>query len=121
MIRRVQVGLVGMLSLLMLGTGCGAQGSTPKTSDPPAPPPAVLVLPCGEGDQTMVMWDVAGPGQPSPEEAVRPHVGALRLVTQKVDGETTVVGMLPDGTVARVFDVTKSDDGWWPDGYRTCS
>mgnify|MGYP000032298378 CR=1 FL=1 len=85
------------------------------------PSPAALSLPCDESEQTMVMWDLAGPGEPTPAQAVAPHAGALTLVEQESAGDTTVFGLRDDGSVFRAFQVTKHDDGWWPDGYRECS
>lgn len=80
-----------------------------------------LSLPCDVSEQTMVMFDLAGPGQPTPRQAVAPHAGALTLVVQESAGDTTVFGLRDDGSVFRAFQVTKRDDGWWPDGYRECS
>ncbi len=74
-----------------------------------------------ESEQTAVMWDVSGPGQPTPRETVTPYAGALTLVVQESAGEATVFGLRADDSVFRAFEVTKHNDGWWPDGYRECS
>lgn len=65
--------------------------------------------------------DVPGPGRATPEAAVAPYADALTLVAHQGDDGTTVLGLRADQTVVRVFDVTKRNDGWWPDGYRECS
>ncbi|ATO15785.1 hypothetical protein CO540_19740 [Micromonospora sp. WMMA2032] len=80
-----------------------------------------MSLPCDDTEQTLVMWDLAGPGQPTPIQAVAPHAGALTLVEQESAEGITVFGIRDDGSVFRAFQVTKHDGGWWPDGYRECS
>jgi hypothetical protein len=78
-------------------------------------------LPCRTNEQSIALWDYAGPGQPTPQEAVTPFAGSLRLVVQERNGETEVLGLKADGAVFRVFQVTKQKDGWWADGYRECA
>ena len=112
---------IGAVALLaVVGSACGSESVTDaaKASEPS---PTALSLPCDESEQTMVMWDLRGPGQTTPSQAVAPHVGALTLVEQENAGDTTVFGLRDDGSVFRAFEVTKRDDGWWPDGYRECS
>lgn len=87
--------------------------------EPTRPSVSATSLPCTK--QAAVALDVPGPGQPTAEEAVAPYAGALTLVVQQSGGESTVLGLLSDNTVVRVFQVTKRVDGWWPDGYRECS
>lgn len=107
--------------LTVMGSACGS-GGTNGAAETPEPSPTVLSLPCDESEQTVVMWDVAGPGRPTPTQAVAPHARALTLVEHVIDRDTaTVFGLRDDGSVFRAFDVTKHDDGWWPDGYRECS
>jgi hypothetical protein len=101
------------------GPGSVVAVGTTVTLFPPSQ--TALSLPCDQSEQTMVMWDLAGPGRPTPIQAVAPHAGALTLVEQENAGETTVFGLRADGSVFRAFQVTKHDDGWWPDGYRECS
>jgi hypothetical protein len=52
---------------------------------------------------------------------VTPYAGALTLVVQERGGEATVLGLRDDKSVFRAFQVTRRNDGWWPDGYRECS
>lgn len=115
---------VGMSVVLMLvAVGCG-EASEPVTKAARASAPsgvAATALPCDESEQTYVAWDVPGPGRPTPEEAVAPYAGALTLMAQRGPKATTVLGLRADGSLVRVFDVSKGDDGWWPDGYRECS
>lgn len=116
--RYPQIGAVALLAVL--GSACGS-GSADDDTEASKPSPTALSLPCDEKGQTVVMWDVPGPGRPTPTEAVAPHAGALTLVEQESGGDTTVFGLHEDGSVFRAFQVTKHDDGWWPDGYRECS
>ncbi|MFC6288044.1 hypothetical protein ACFP3Q_13280 [Nocardioides sp. GCM10027113] len=114
---------VGMSVVLMLvAVACGEAGE-PETKVAKASTSGVAAtaLPCDESEQTYVAWDVPGPGRPTPEKAVAPYAGALTLVAQKRPKATTVLGLRADGSLLRVYDVTKGDDGWWPDGYRECS
>ncbi len=117
----MKIGLVaGMLAAVAtVGTGCGAPTSDPvePSSDPAAPATA---LPCADSEQGRFDLDVPGPGQPTPEEAVAPYAGALRLAATEVDGGMVVVGLRRDDSVFRVFGVTERSDGWWPDGYSEC-
>lgn len=112
---------IGAVALLAaIGSACGGE-SVNDAAKVAGPSPTALSLPCDESEQTVMMWDVSGPGQPTPSQAVAPHAGALILVEQEDAGETTVFGLRGDGSVFRAFEVTKQDDGWWPDGYRECS
>lgn len=113
-----QMGAVALLAVM--GSACGS-GSVNDAADASEPSPTGMSLPCDESEQTVVMWDVPGPGQPTPSQAVAPHAGALTLVEQESAGDITVFGLRDDGSVFRAFQVTKHDDGWWPDGYRECS
>ena len=109
----------GMLvAVVTLSSACGAQSSNDTQASEPTTRASALA--CAESDQSSVALDVPGPGQPSPEEAVAPYAGALELVAEQVDGSTIVVGLIRDGTVFRVYQVTKRSDGWWPDGYAEC-
>jgi hypothetical protein len=100
-------------------SGCGAPTSA-QSSQPPASAASTAALSCADTDQSRVDLDVPGPGQPSPEEAVAPYAGALKLAVRKIDGGTIVVGLRRDDSVFRVFRVTERADGWWPDGYSEC-
>ena len=115
--RVAHVGLCAVLVLLV--SGCG-EGTPPVAVLAAAPSPSTMSLPCDEGRQTQVALDIAGPGRPSPEEAVAPFAATLTLVTQKHDGRTTVAALGPNETVLRMFEVSQHQDGWWPDGYREC-
>ena len=113
--------LIGALALMAgMGSACGG-GSANDAAEASEPSPNAMSLPCTEREQTVVMWDLRGPGQPTPRGAVIPYAGALTLVVQESDGETTVFGLRADESVFRAFQVTKRADGWWPDGYRECS
>jgi hypothetical protein len=116
--RNRHMGAVALLAAM--GSACGSE-SVNDAVRASEPSPATLSLPCDESEQTLVMWDVPGPGQPTPSQAVAPHAGALTLVEQESARDTTVFGLRDDGSVLRAFEVTKHDDGWWPDGYRECS
>ena len=117
--RFAQVGLYAVLMVLV--TGCGDRTAPHAADSPTSPSDSATALPCDETEQGGVALDVPGPGRPTPEEAVAPYAGALTLVAQQGDDGTTVLGLRADGTVLRVFGVTKREDGWWPDGYRECS
>ncbi|MBM7506397.1 hypothetical protein JOE61_000211 [Nocardioides salarius] len=108
--------------LLVLAAGCGDGPAPGTTAARSSTSQTVMVssLPCDEADQTRVALDVPGPGRPTPEEAVAPHAGALELVARDGGERTSVLGLRADGSVFRVFDVSRHDDGWWPDGYREC-
>lgn len=80
-----------------------------------------MALPCDEADQTFGALDIPGPGQPTPEEAVAPFADALTLVSEGGGSHVKVHGIRADGTVERIFEVTKREDGWWPDRYGECS
>lgn len=107
-----------LVAVVTLSSACGAQSSNDTQASEPTTRASALA--CAESDQSSVALDVPGPGQPSPEEAVAPYAGALELVAEQVDGSTIVVGLIRDGTVFRVYQVTKRSDGWWPDGYAEC-
>jgi len=113
-----QMGAVALLAVV--GTACSSE-SVSDAAKASEPSPTALSLPCDENVQTMVMWDLRGPGQPTPSEAVARYAGAITLVVQESAGGTTVLGLHDDGSVFRAFEVTKRDDAWWPDGYRECS
>src|SRR5688572_8766476 len=106
--------------LVLLASACGDRPA-PDATDASAPSSSAMSLPCDGTEQTGVVLDVPGPGRASPEEAVAPFAGALTLVAQERDGRTKVLGLRADKTVFRVFEVTKREDGWWPDGYQECS
>jgi hypothetical protein len=110
-----QMALVALVALTGSACGNGGASDPAEASEPPA---STLALPCGESEQTAVALDVPGPGQPTPEAAVTPYAGALTLVVQERGGETTVFGLRDDNSVLRAFQVTRRDDGWWPEGYR---
>jgi hypothetical protein len=110
-----------MLALLVaIGSACG-QGGAGDATELAEPSSSTMSLPCAEIEQTRVMLDIPGPGQPTPEEAVAPFAGALTLVAQPRDGQAVVLGLRANGTVFRVYRVAKHKDGWWPDSYRECS
>lgn len=116
----MRYGQAGTLALLaVMGSAC-VPGSAVDATEPAEPSSSTMSLPCAETEQTRVMLDIPGPGQPSPEEAVAPFAGALTLVAQPGDGQSVVFGLRADGTVFRVYQVTKHNDGWWPDSYREC-
>jgi hypothetical protein len=116
--RFAQVGM--SVVLIVLAAGCG-DGTAPNTAAASSSASATAsALPCDEAHQTGVALDVPGPGQRTPEEAVAPYAGALELVAQDGDERTSVLGLRADGSVFRVFDVSRHGDGWWPDGYREC-
>jgi hypothetical protein len=116
--RYAQMALAALAALT--GNACGHNGVS-AVAKAPEPPASALALPCGEREQTAVMLDVPGPGQSTPEAAVTPYAGALTLVVQERGGEATVLGLRDDKSVFRAFQVTRRNDGWWPDGYRECS
>ena len=110
-----------MVALLaVMGSACGDR-SAGDAAEPSEPSTPARVLSCTESKQKVVALDVPGPGQPTPQKAVVPYAGALTLVVQQSGGETTVFGLRADNTVFREFQVTKRNDGWWPEGYRECS
>jgi hypothetical protein len=116
--RFAQVGM--SVVLVAFAAGCG-DDTAPDTAAASSPTSATAsALPCDEADQTRVALDTPGPGRPTPEEAVAPYAGALKLVAQEGDQRTSVLGLRADDSVFRVFDVSRHDDGWWPDGYREC-
>lgn len=111
-------GLAGMLALLsLMGGGCGQQTAVdaPEGAEPSS---STTSLPCAETEQTNVMLDISGPGQPTREEAVAAFGGGMTLVAQRGG---VVLGLRSDGTVFRVYQVTQREDGWWTEGYRECS
>lgn len=83
-------------------------------------PASASALPCDPSDERTVALDIAGPGQPTPVEAVAPFAEGLTLVEQESEAGTTVLAIDTDGTVVRMFDVSEQQGGWWPDGYREC-
>ena len=117
----MKIGLVvGVLvAAVTVGSGCSEPTSGQGKASPDSVAPATA-LPCADSGQLRVDLDVPGPGQPSPEEAVAPYAGALKLAASEVDGGTVVVGLRRDDSVLRVYHVTKRVDGWWPDGYSEC-
>ncbi|MEP7738889.1 hypothetical protein ABKW28_14640 [Nocardioides sp. 31GB23] len=119
--RLVQAGMTATLMLFAVGCGEDAEPAV-KATDASTPASITATsLPCEESEQTYAAWDVPGPGRPTPEAAVAPCAGSLTLVAHQTAKGTTVLGLRADGSLFRVFDVTKSNDGWWPDGYRECS
>ena len=103
-------GLACCVVVAVIPTGCG--GSTSG---------AASLLPCSAGEQRIVSYDLPGPGQPTPEEAVLLVDGSSGLSLEvRTDGEQTTVLGRDDGVVIRVYEVTEKEDGWWPDGYREC-
>ena len=108
--------------LVVLAAGCGQDTAPGTTAASPTTPVnmSATALPCDQDNQTLVAMDIPGPGRPTPEEAVAPYAGALKLVAQEQDEQTSVLGLRADGSVFRAFDVSRHDDGWWPDGYREC-
>ena len=102
-----------------VASGCGAS-ATGQSEVLTATPALGSGLPCADTEQSRVALDVPGPGQPSPEEAVAPYAGALEVASREVDGDTVVVGLRQDGSIFRVYQVTRRAAGWWPDGYSEC-
>lgn len=117
----MRIGLVvsALAAAACVGSGCGAPTSGQSAPSPESVAPATE-LPCADTEQSRVDLDVPGPGQPTPEEAVAPYAGALRLAAREMDGGTIVVGLKRDDSVFRVYLVTERADGWWPDGYEEC-
>lgn len=115
--RFTQVG--GVVVLVLLASGCANRATIDATEV--ADPSSARTLPCRESDQEVVTLDVPGPGQLTAEEAVAPYADSLELVSHGGDAGMIVVALRGDGTVVRIFDATKREDGWWPDGYRECS
>jgi hypothetical protein len=118
--------------LLLLATGCGERSAPVAANEPnPASPSEdptggtfgsiAMLLPCDESDQTYGALDIPDPGQPSPAEAVAPFADGLTLVSEGGARHARVHALRLDGTVVRIFDVTKREDGWWPDRYGECS
>ena len=108
-----------LLAVVTLSSAGGVQGSDGATR---ASRPAARAgaLPCIASDQSHVALDVRGPGRTTPDQAVAPYAGALKLITVEVDEGTVVVGLRPDDTAFRVYRVTRRSDGWWPDSYAEC-
>lgn len=115
---RVLKWAAGMV-VAVLVAGCAGQAvvedpvADPTTGDP-------STLPCSHSEQRMVALDIAGPGRPTPEEAVAPYAVGTPVVVQQERGKAVVHVLGPDGDVVRIFEVTRHDDGWWPDGYTEC-
>ncbi|WP_292604627.1 hypothetical protein [Nocardioides sp. REDSEA-S30_B4] len=65
--------------------------------------------------------DIPGPGKPLPEEAVEAYLDAFVVVSVQEDGENaTVIAEAPGSDAVRLYDLTRREDGWWPDGYTEC-
>lgn len=112
-------GVVTMAVVATVASGCGASTSEQR-EDPTPSAVSDTALPCADTEQSRVALDVPGPGQPSPEEAVAPYAGAMELASRAIDGDTVVVGLRQDGSIFRMYHVSKRADGWWPDGYSEC-
>lgn len=78
-------------------------------------------LSCPYPERRMVSLDIPGPGRPTPEEAVAPYANGTTVVVRQKRGTAVVHVLDPDGNVVRIFEVTRHDDGWWPDGYTECA
>lgn len=65
-------------------------------------------------------WDIPGPGRPTPREAVAPYIVGSALVISEDARSATVIEVAGYGSATRVFEVTKREDGWWPDSYVVC-
>lgn len=79
-------------------------------------------LPCPAEQRTTTDIDYPGPGQPTPEKAVGPLLGELSVGAVNEEGrQATLSAIGDDGVVKRVYSLTRHADGWWPDGYTTCS
>ena len=79
----------------------------------------VLVVAAGCGD--------AKNAEPA-EEAAKCDKGGLGtaldafvVVSVQEDGENaTVIAEAPGSDAVRLYDLTRREDGWWPDGYTEC-
>lgn len=117
---------LSVVGLLLAATACGQQsapdsGSRSVEANGAEFTPVALSLACDESEQTYSALTYLGPGQPTPQDAVAPFAAALDLATEGEGENTRVHGLREDGTVARTFDVTRHEDGWWPDGWRECT
>lgn len=101
-----------------LAKSANAETTTASPGDTAAMP---RTLPCRTSDQRAVDLDVRGPGRSSPEQAVAPFADGS-IVVVNANRRVATVGVLgDDGHLARVFEVSKHADGWWPDGFAECT
>lgn len=109
---RCRIGsIAASVVVLVVAAGCG---------DAKDAEPAEEAAKCDKGGLGTAL-DIPGPGKPLPEEAVEPYLDAFVLVSVQEDGENaTVIAEAPGSDAVRLYDLTRREDGWWPDGYTEC-
>lgn len=96
---------------LVIAAGCGDANDARATDE---------AAQCDKGGLSTAL-DIPGPGRPTPEEAVEPYLDAFVVVSVQEDGGTaTVTAEAPGSDAVRLYDLTRREDGWWPDGYTEC-
>ena len=114
--------LCSSLLLAVLLSGCGsAAGPSEDSETTPAAengPTRDIESDC---PGTHVALDIPGPGRPTPDEAVAPYAKGTPVTVNRTPRKAVVHDLSPDGAILRIFQVSKHDDGWWPDGYAECA
>ena len=110
---------VAAMIITSLGTVSACGGESAETEAAPAP--EVSAGDCAKEDGTGVALDIPGPGTPTPEEAVAPYLDAYVIASVDENQRSATVTAKADGGAVRIFELTRRNDGWWPDGYVQCS
>jgi hypothetical protein len=76
---------------------------------------------CFTSEQRRVDLDTAGPGRPTPREAIAPFASGSTTIVSQQRGVAEVLESGANGTPKRMFHVTRREDGWWPDSYVECA
>lgn len=117
--------MIGRLpaALLIVGllAGCGSRADSARDRDttPATGDRTAGVMPDCPGPE--VALDIPGPGMPTPDEAVAPYAKGTPKTVKQTSQTALVHDLSARGTVLRIFDVSKHEDGWWPDGYVECA
>lgn len=89
-------------------------------TDQSAPNNVGTAHPCPDSQRSPVALDIPGPGRLTPQEAVAPYIVGSALVISEDAHSATIMELAGYGSATRVFEVTKREDGWWPDTYVVC-
>lgn len=78
-------------------------------------------LGCPPFEQTASWPDYPGPGQSTPGQAVAMLFDGPTRTVHQTKKSATVLALAPDETVTRIYQLSRSPDGWWVDAYTACS
>ncbi len=76
---------------------------------------------CSHESGAGVDLDVPGPGKPTPEEAVAPYLDAYVVTNVEEHQRSATLRAETAGGAVRLFNLTRRNDGWWPEGYAECA